>query len=486
MTTKNSAIDIREASLDGDDTRIPESFSAFEQDLSEVQSCFPSRLPRYTSYPTAAELSDKFNFDETARELRSSFDGHESVSLYVHIPFCPKLCYFCACNKIISQDADERTSYLEYLRRELAHFRPQNSRESPWNISQLHYGGGSPSYLDLAQLKTLDTILADAGVPRDIPRSIEIDCRTIDAEKIALLYQQGFRRFSLGIQDIDPTVQKLVNRLQPIELVEQVVDFIRQYKDVSINFDLIYGLPEQTSTSFHKTMEKVISLAPERIALYGYANVSQKVKVQRTLEKYHLPTTTERLSLFHSALRTLHHAGYGYIGLDHFAKKDDELSCALTDGTLRRNFMGYTVEKGEVLLGLGVSAISDTSGMLSQNFTEDSSYRRALGEERLPIARIVRRSEDDRIRAFCIESLMCRRQVLRTDLVTTFGDSPLVHNAFDAASAFISARVRPRLATADKSQIRVSERGAPFLRHFASIFDSYLAGKGSHAFSSSI
>jgi oxygen-independent coproporphyrinogen III oxidase len=444
------------------------SVKNLRKDLDNLLRYFPSNLPRYTSYPTATQFNTNYDYEEVYNHLLKT--PSNSFSYYLHIPFCEQLCYFCACNKIITKNIKELDEYLELLSKELSHYK--QTLTTPINIQQIHLGGGSPSYLSNQQLIQLNQILQPFNTPTT-EKSIEVDCRTINSEKIHTLFKYNYRRFSLGIQDFDSDVQILVNRIQPYEQVEEVVFHIRSEPKSLINFDLIYGLPGQSSESFTKTIEKVIALSPDRIALYGYANVPWKIKVQNTFKKYILPNPEERLELFHMALSLLKQAGYSYIGLDHFAKPHDELSLALVNKSLRRNFMGYTVQKGDTLHGIGASAISDTGLYIAQKHTTLESYKTLLNCEMLPIEKVIKRSYEDTIRSYCIENLMCNRTLEYNELVNKFSNDSTEKIFSDAAST-IKKYIPENLATTCNSKIEITEHGSYFMRFIASVFDAYL------------
>jgi len=442
---------------------------------------FSERLPRYTSYPTAVHFSKEFNREEILLHFFETLVPGTPTSLYVHLPYCAELCYFCACNKIISRKASDRDDYLSLLKKEVElHF------SRGLDIRELHFGGGTPNAFNAAQLDQVCEMLEALGSSAQAKKSIELDCRTVDKEQIKTLRNQGFRRFSLGVQDLDADVQRIIHRNQSEASVRAVVESIREIDGSSINFDLIYGLPAQTLDSFTKTIEKTIEIRPERIALYGYAQVQWRVKVQRALSKWHTPNFSERLELFSRALNLFQSAGYRYIGLDHFALPDDQLSQALDSGELRRNFMGYTTQSGEVLLGLGLSAISDTGRALIQKSSHLADYRRALDKGEMPIERVILRSEEDQVRAYCIEALMCRRRLSLAELMQAFPECDQTGRIFQGAAARITSQIPRPLADIENEEIRVSELGSLFVRFIASTFDAYLEASGENAFSSAV
>ncbi|RMD84075.1 MAG: oxygen-independent coproporphyrinogen III oxidase, partial [Candidatus Dadabacteria bacterium] len=389
------------------------------RNLEDLCRKYAGNLPRYTSYPTALEFQEVSRPSVAESALAEVASDGVPLSLYVHIPFCESLCYFCACNKIITQDESLKEEYLELLKAELGLIQESYGGIPP--ISQVHLGGGSPSYLSTNQLQRLCDILeSHLEILPNAEKSIEADPRTFDRDKAALLYSRGFTRVSLGVQDFDPMVQDIVNRRQPYEMTVDAISYLNEIGFNGINLDLIYGLPGQTITSFRSTIERLIGIKPDRIAMYGYAHVKWKVKVQHVLRKHGVPGPLERISLFVMAVEMLTDAGYDYIGLDHFAMPDDELSQACKEKRLRRNFMGYTTIKGGGVLGLGLSSISDLSGVIYQNFSDLGSYRNMLGKKVLPVRRAIERTWEDKVRASIIENIMCNRGVSLKDLISVY------------------------------------------------------------------
>ena len=342
----------------------------------ELIARFDTPGPRYTSYPTADRFVEAFDAAAHAAWLsqRSIGGFTRPLSLYVHLPFCASICYFCACNKVITGDHGRSAKYLRYLEKELhlqlAHLGGER------RLSQLHFGGGTPTFLSHAELSELMAMLrAHFDFAQGAELSIEVDPRTADQATIELLARLGFNRMSLGIQDVSAEVQRAVNRIQPIEMTRAVLAAARGAGFGSVNFDLIYGLPRQTEASFANTLDEVIREAPERIALYSYAHLPERFKPQRRIAPADLPSGETKLRLFLMSLERLLDAGYVYIGLDHFAKPDDELALALKSGRLHRNFQGYTTRSECDLLALGISSISKIGPIYSQNVhTQDEYY----------------------------------------------------------------------------------------------------------------
>lgn len=362
--------------------------------------------PRYTSYPTAAEFHDGFGVDAfiDATEQASKSDG--PLSLYIHIPFCAKLCFYCACNKVVTKRRELAEPYLEAL---LSEATMQAKRFGHRKVNQLHIGGGTPTFISAEQMRQLMDDLAELFElnTTDGEFSIEIDPREIDEEYLEVLAECGFNRISLGVQDLDEKVQIAVNRVQPIEQTEMVVNKARELGFKSISFDLIYGLPHQSQASFAATVEKVIELSPDRLSVFNYAHLPTRFMPQRRIKEEDLPAAADKLAILQNTAKQLMDAGYQYIGMDHFAKPDDELAVAQQTGTLQRNFQGYSTHADCDLIGLGVSSISQVGDCYSQNVKDTDSYYAAIENGELPLERGVTINRDDRIRHDVIMQLIC-------------------------------------------------------------------------------
>jgi oxygen-independent coproporphyrinogen III oxidase len=376
--------------------------------------------PRYTSYPTADRFVEAFEASDFSQALaaRESAVAAASLSLYVHIPFCATVCYYCACNKVITKDHDKGAEYIGYLEREadLVSGLLTGSRE----LEQLHFGGGTPTFLsneELAQLMAMLTArfpLADRG-----EFSIEVDPRSTPPDKVAALARLGFNRMSVGVQDFEPEVQRAVNRIQSFEMTQATVNAARKAGFMSVNLDLIYGLPRQTRETFARTLDKVLVLSPERIALYHYAHLPDRFKPQRRIESAELPSPEEKLNIMFDAIKRLTQAGYHYIGMDHFAKSGDDLARAQRQGRLHRNFQGYSTRPECDLIGLGVSAISKIGPTYSQNVRTIEEYYDRLNRSMLPTARGIALDRDDILRRAVIMALMCHFEVSKESIETT-------------------------------------------------------------------
>jgi len=436
--------------------------------------------PRYTSYPTADRFVEACGPEARAQALRMRSIGgpRQPLSLYVHLPFCASPCFYCACNKVITRDRSRATRYLQYLSREM------ELQAAPLGddrrISRMHWGGGTPTYLDAHELKVLvDMIRGHFVLEPDGEYAIEIDPRTATNETIALLAELGFNRASFGVQDFDPAVQKAVNRLQGFEMTRERVEAARKAGFKSINLDLIYGLPKQTLLGFSATLEQVISLKPDRIALYSYAHLPDRFKPQRRIVEVELPSASEKLAILAKAIERFEQAGYLYIGMDHFALPDDELARAQRMGNLIRNFQGYSVGPESDLIGVGVSSIAKVATTYSQNERDLSAYYDALDGGRLPVARGYEMGADDMLRRAVIMALMCQFEVSLEAISTAW----LVdfREKFAPELADLAEYVELGLVTIGDDAISVTPRGRFFVRSVASVFDRYLREDRSRA-----
>jgi oxygen-independent coproporphyrinogen-3 oxidase len=380
----------------------------------ELLTRFDIPGPRYTSYPTADRFVEAFTTADYIQALEQRRGALASLakplSLYVHIPFCESLCYYCACNKIITKHPERASAYLDYLTREVAlHVEHLGVGQS---VSQLHLGGGTPTFLKDAELVALMEMLKrNFQIVPGGEYSIEVDPRTVDAQRLAFLAQLGFNRLSFGVQDFDPEVQAAVHRIQPAEQVFNLVAEARKIGFESINVDLIYGLPKQTPASFERTLAQINELRPDRIALYAYAHLPARFKPQRRIHAADLPLPSDKISMLSQSLAALQDAGYVYVGMDHFALPDDALAVAKRQGRLHRNFQGYSTQPDCDLIALGVSAIGRVGSTYSQNAKTMSEYCDLLDQGQLPVVRGLALSRDDLIRRAVIMALMCQGQL---------------------------------------------------------------------------
>ena len=431
--------------------------------------------PRYTSYPTADRFVEAFGASDYVQALEQRRAGVATkaypLSLYVHIPFCESLCYYCACNKIITKHHERGEEYLRYLTREvelnMAHLGAGQT------VSQVHLGGGSPTFLSDDELRALMAMLrrnfvfAPGG-----EYSIEVDPRTVTQARLATLAELGFNRLSFGVQDFEPSVQKAVHRIQPAEQVFDLVAASRALGFESVNVDLIYGLPMQTPETFERTLAQVVKLNPDRIALYAYAHLPERFKPQRRIHAQDLPPAASKLAMLSSAMRILMEAGYVYVGMDHFALPNDALAIAKRQGRLHRNFQGYSTQPDCDLVALGVSAIGRVGATFNQNVKTLDEYYDLLNQGRLPVARGLALSRDDLVRRTVIMALMCQGSVLF--------ESIEVSHLLQFKSYFANelAQLAPMqdqgLVVLDEAGIHVTELGWFFVRGVAMVFDKYL------------
>ncbi|MFV0680582.1 oxygen-independent coproporphyrinogen III oxidase [Ottowia sp.] len=442
---------------------------------TELLTKFDVPGPRYTSYPTADRFVEAFGEADYLQALEQRRDGPAALalplSLYVHIPFCESLCYYCACNKIITKHHDRAAPYLRYLAREVdLHVQHMGAGHS---VSQLHLGGGTPTFLSDDELRELMAVLRRSFdlVPGG-EYSIEVDPRTIDESRLATLAELGFNRLSFGVQDFDPLVQKAVHRVQPAEQVFALVAAARRLGFESVNVDLIYGLPKQTPESFDRTLAQVAELRPDRIALYAYAHLPERFKPQRRIIAVDLPGAGNKVAMLARSLAAFDEAGYVYVGMDHFALPDDALAVAKRQGRLHRNFQGYSTQPDCDLIGLGVSAIGKIGATYSQNAKTLAEYQDALDQGHLPVVRGLAISRDDVLRRAVIMALMCQGEV-------QFEPIELAHlidfkTYFAPELAQLRAMQEQGLVRLTDTGIQVTATGWFFVRGVAMVFDKYL------------
>lgn len=429
--------------------------------------------PRYTSYPTAIQFNN--SFDETAyrEEIRQSNFRASPLSLYFHIPFCKSLCYYCACAKIITQKQERAIHYLQRLHTEIK--RQANLIDEKRKVSQLHFGGGTPTYLSDDQLtQLLHTVSDNFNLAPTESRefSIEIDPRAVRDTTIPLLKQLGFNRISLGVQDFDTKVQLAINRQQSVEQTFAVIDAARASGYQSINIDLIYGLPHQSVNSFNQTLDKILMKRPERLAIYNYAHMPQKIHAQKLINAADLPDPTTKLAILEMTIERLQTAGYVYIGMDHFALPNDELARAKKNGSLQRNFQGYSIHADSDLIGLGMTSISKINNSFSQNEHKEKAYFRAIDSDQLAISKGYQLTLDDRIRRDVIQSLMCQTMISFNSISSRYNID--FFDYFHSEIRQLVPMVIDGLIILDKNQVTVTPSGQLLLRNIAMVFDAYL------------
>lgn len=440
---------------------------------TELLRRFDVAGPRYTSYPTADRFVEAFGATDLADALAQRRATGQSLplSLYVHIPFCESLCYYCACNKIITKKHERGVAYLRSLKQEVALYGAQLGTDQP--VTQLHLGGGTPTFLSDAELAELMDFLRRGF--RLVPGgeySIEVDPRTVDAKRLQALHDLGFNRLSFGVQDFDADVQQAVHRVQPAAQVFALVEAARAIGFESVNVDLIYGLPKQAPTSFARTLEQVVTLRPDRIALYAYAHLPERFKPQRRILQADLPMAGDKLAMLGQGLDAFQAAGYVYIGMDHFALPDDALAVAQRQGRLHRNFQGYSTQPDCDLIGLGVSAISRIGATYSQNAKTLDEYCDSLDQGRLPVVRGLALTRDDLARRAVIMALMCQGQLL----FETMGQAWLLDfgEYFGAELEQLRDHEAVGLVRIDGEGIQVTPAGWYVVRAIAMVFDRHL------------
>ncbi|MCE9662771.1 oxygen-independent coproporphyrinogen III oxidase [Halomonas sp. M5N1S17] len=431
--------------------------------------------PRYTSYPTAPQFHAAFAEDDyrAAAERSNRVAAPKPLSVYVHIPFCKSLCYYCACNKIITHNTDRASEYLAWLKHEV---QTQGALfDESRRMTQLHLGGGTPTYLSNTQLgelmRSLDEAFHFAPV-EEREFSLEVDPRTVTPEQIHELHDLGFNRLSFGVQDFDADVQQAVNRVQSEEQVVSLVQAARDAGFESISVDLIYGLPLQTVASFDTTLDKIIALRPDRIAAYSYAHLPELFKAQRLIRPEDMPPPERKMELLELTIRRLTGAGYVYIGMDHFALPEDELSLARENGTLQRNFQGYSTHADCDMIGLGITSIGKVGDSYSQNVKETAQYQHRLEAGRLPVMRGYRLNDDDRLRRDVINALMCHGRIDFADIEAKH--DIVFHDYFADALAELTEMQQDGLIAIGESAIDVLPTGRLMMRNVAMAFDAYL------------
>lgn len=439
----------------------------------ELLTRFDVSGPRYTSYPTADRFVEAFGEAEyvLALQQRRTMVKALPLSLYVHIPFCESLCYYCACNKIITKHPERAEVYLRYLSREIDLHTAHCGKGQV--VSQLHLGGGTPTFLSDDGLRELmDMLRSNFSLAPGGEYSIEVDPRTVDAQRLAFLAELGFNRLSFGVQDFDPDVQKAVNRIQPAEQVFALVAAAREIGFESINVDLIYGLPRQTAASFDRTLAQVAELRPDRIALYAYAHLPERFKPQRRIINADMPMASDKVAMLSRSLDAFSQAGYVYVGMDHFALPEDALAVAKRQGRLHRNFQGYSTQPDCDLIALGVSAIGRVGATYSQNAKTLDEYYDFINQGKLPVVRGLALTRDDLVRRAVIMALMCQGELLFEPLSQAW----LIdfQEYFAPEMERLQEMQEQGLVTITAEGAEVTEMGWYFVRGIAMLFDKNL------------
>lgn len=429
--------------------------------------------PRYTSYPTADRFKKEFGPKEYAEVLssRATVSPEAALSLYVHIPFCSNICYYCGCNKEITKDHSKSAQYIETLGKECDLIK--DVMTGTHTVEQLHFGGGSPTFLEHDEIaQVMETLTSRFPLEENAEVSIEVDPRCCDPKKVETLAKAGFNRMSVGQQDFDNRVQIAVNRIQPFEMTKATMDAARANGFGSINMDLIYGLPFQSQDSFNVTLDKVLELSPDRIALYHYAHLPEHFKAQRRINAEDLPSTPEKVQIMLNAIRRLTSSGYHFIGMDHFAKDSDTLSQAQENGTLQRNFQGYSTKPECDMVALGVSSISKVAGCYAANARDLPTYYERINNGELATIRGYALNDDDKLRAKVIMNLMCQFAVNKAQIEDEFGIKFDEYFAYELRN--LEHFAKEGLCELSKDKIVVTPKGKLLVRAVAMNFDRYL------------
>ena len=435
----------------------------------EQYSKYSKPGPRYTSYPTALEFSEDFKYEKYINYLK---EGKDKLSLYVHLPFCRSACYFCGCNVVFTSKEDKLSRYSEYLKKEIDIL--ANHIDTNRELIQFHFGGGTPTYYSAYELDEIMKHIKKRfpNFSKDAEISVEIDPRFFNQEQMEVFKQHGFNRISFGVQDFNKRVQEAVHRNQPYDLTKEAVDLARKYGINSINVDLIYGLPYQNLESFKETLSQVLTLDPDRLAVFNYAHVPWLKKTMRKFDETTLPSPAVKLEIFKYTIDFLTNNGYKMIGMDHFAKPEDELFTAIKKGELHRNFQGYTTKGGANLIGIGLTSIGEGARYYAQNTKDMKAYEAAIDSGRLPFERGVELSDDDYIRKQVIMELMANFSIdiKRVEKELGINFKEYFAKSLEALQEFIDEG----LVTLSEDKLKVSQTGTLLIRNIAMPFDAYM------------
>lgn len=425
--------------------------------------------PRYTSYPTAIEFNENYTLDSYLQDLKSD---KSPLSLYVHLPFCRSACYFCGCNVIYTSKEENKAVYLEYLKKELKLLKEAMDTTKP--VYQLHFGGGTPTFFNAQELGILIGLLRETfpNFSKNAEIACEIDPRFFEQAQMEVLKEGGFNRLSFGIQDFNEKVQIAIHRIQPFELVKKAIDLARSFGITSINFDLIYGLPYQSLETFKQTLESCLLLEPDRLAIFNYAHVPWIKKTMRKIDETTLPQPAEKLRILEWTISYLLQKGYQMIGMDHFAKPDDELFKSIQKGQLQRNFQGYSTQGGTQTIGIGLTSIGGGSNYYAQNYKDLPQYQNALNHHRLPFAKGIQLSFDDKVRKAVIMQLMSNFKLDFSAINQQFQID--FKEYFKDALEELKPLSEVGLVIIEDKGIKVSQTGALMIRNIAMPFDAYL------------
>jgi oxygen-independent coproporphyrinogen III oxidase len=444
----------------------------FDFDLAKFKK-YDRPGPRYTSYPTAPQFTENFTANDYLDEIIKTNYGKNlpDISLYYHLPYCDTLCYFCGCNMIITRNRDRVKEYVKYIKKEMDLTRSYLLTDR--KVSQLHWGGGTPTHLNPDEIADLASYIQTSFQFIDTPEnSCEIDPRGLTKEHLEALRNNGFNRISMGVQDFNEEVQKAVNRVQPEDMTRQTVEWIRELKFNSINLDLIYGLPFQKVETFQNTVEKIIDISPDRIAVFNYAHVPWMKKHMALIQQEDLPSAEEKLNILKMTIEKLTGAGYVFIGMDHFAKPEDELSIALKEKKLYRNFQGYSTNADADLYAMGITGISQLEKVYAQNHKTEKEYYKALDEETLPTFKGYRLSEDDILRRYVIMRLMCDFELSIPKIEEKFQIKFKDYFAWGLNN--LKEMEADELVSITSDKIIVTNMGRLLIRNIAMNFDGYI------------
>ncbi|XOB60657.1 oxygen-independent coproporphyrinogen III oxidase [Campylobacterota bacterium DY0563] len=427
--------------------------------------------PRYTSYPTAPEFSEEFT-EQDLKEYYKNQSDDRNLSLYIHLPFCRSACYFCGCNVIFTSKEDKKVKYLEYLKKELDLLK--NSLNTNRTVTQMHFGGGTPTYFSPEQLDEVITMLKETfpNFSEDAEISCEVDPRYFTKEHMAVLKKGGCNRLSFGVQDLNEEVQKTIHRIQPYETTQNVMNIARDAGIHSINIDLIYGLPHQNKKTFHETIEQIIKLNPDRLAVFNYAHVPWLMKTMRKFDESTFAPPTEKLEILKDTIDFFTTNGYKMVGMDHFAKPEDELFKAIEKGELHRNFQGYTTKGGADLIGIGVTSIGNGVDYYAQNFKDLKQYEASLDEGKLPTFKGYKLSEDDILRQYVIMELMSNFSLNIKRVEEKFNIN--FYDYFNEDLEMLTEFIEADLVSIADDKIQVSPTGTMLIRNICMPFDAYL------------
>ena len=458
---------------------------AFDRDLI---TRYDKAGPRYTSYPTAVQFHTGFGADDylaavgRSNQVSRNSNSPRPLSLYVHIPFCDTVCFFCGCNKVVTKHRERAAPYLQRLHREIA--LQAKLFDDNWPVDQLHWGGGTPTFISHDEIRELMKVIRTHFSLHDDDRgeySIEIDPREVDRETLTLLREAGFNRLSLGVQDFDPAVQKAVNRIQPEEQTITAINNARELQFKSLSVDLIYGLPFQSVASFSNTLQEIIAISPDRLSIFNYAHLPELFKPQRRINAEDLPSAEEKLNILNTAIDMLTDAGYVYIGMDHFAKPQDELAIAQQSGTLYRNFQGYSTHADCDLIALGITSIGKVDNTFSQNVKTLEEYYSFIDQGKLPILRGLTLTEDDLLRQRVISELICHFH-LEYKMIEDHYDIRF-SDYFAVELEDLEQMQKDNLLSLTGNGIRVNPAGQLLIRNICMVFDKYLRSDTKHRYS---